>query len=171
MPSSGTNVAQFDILAKKLRGMSRKMAEQYMTPIMQDAAQPVIQATKGNIAPHNRTGGLERSIGVVVRIKPKRGLFLAIIGARYGFATKSMTGQKIEPTHYHHLLEYGTGPHIEAWTNLDGRRRQYVHKGAAAYPTLRPAWDGKKASCVEILRNALASCIRDLAEEKVGAKA
>ena len=165
MPGSGTTVNCFDAVAAKMRGMSRKMAERYMEPILQDAAAPVVRATKGAIAPHDRTGALERSIGVAVRIYPRKMRFTAIIGARRGFSFTTERGQRVDPTHYHHLLEFGTGPHIEQWTDMGGKRKQYVHHGAAPYPTLRPAWDEQKGAAYESLRNGLQSCIRDLATD------
>ena len=111
-----------------------------------------------------------------MRVRPGRleyneGRIYAVIGARYGFGTKSSTGQRVEPTKYHHLLEFGTAPHIESWTDLAGKRKQYVHKGAAAYPTLRPAWDEKKGAAVEAIKQGLIDALHALPESEAAQEA
>ena len=173
MPRSRTalNVGQFSEVAKKIRGSGRHIFERAASGFMAKAAQPVVDATRANMASHIDTGKLSESIGVVVRVRPGRldyneGRIYAVIGARSGFEDVDSRGKPRDPRRYFHLLEYGAAPHEESWTGLDGKRHHYTHKGAAPYPTLRPAWDGTKDACFEAIRSGLIEAIRTLPESQ-----
>lgn len=73
----------------------------------------------------------------------------------------------VNPVLYAHLVEYGSAPHAAKSKKVQSDGETVFGSrtaGAKPRPFLRPAWDGNKAACEAIIRNAMREALRSAAK-------
>lgn len=140
-------------LAKALRDLKSSVANDAAVYALEQATQPMVEAARA-LTPTGDTGGLKRSIGMVIR-KYKNVVF-CVIGPRRGFGVPdpSKKSGRTEPANYAHLVEYGHAVAGDATGWVEGN------------PFMRPAFESTKKRVEELLGQKLGGYIAAFAKKR-----
>lgn len=80
----------------------------YIGEALKKVVKPVLQDAKANLSGHIRTGALRDSLKTKVAISKKNTSVYGLVGIDSKFSTYDDYGNKIKPSKYAHLVEYGS---------------------------------------------------------------
>ena len=181
-------VRNADKIGRALKNMPIKVFGQNLEKLVRDAGRPIVDAAKASLAgsTEDRTGALRNSLGIIVRSNRKKQRVYAAIGPRSGPQFRMVdtrTGRVVAPTHYAHLIEFGSQPHVIVRRGVTTRARRsrgpdsvpipagtdwvqvIEHPGTPARPFLRPAFDTAGSAARDQLARALGVAIEKVAQE------
>lgn len=128
-------------LAMALHYLTGGMQRKIVKPATKKAFKHVMKATKQN-APVE-TGLLKKSITIKQKIYPRAGTVWTGVGAKpiYGTVVRGTMTRRRWPTHYFHLVEFGTAPHNirpkkrgDALAIWDPVEEANIHRSAVKHP-------------------------------------
>jgi len=127
-----------EALQAAMLGLGRSSQARVARPAIREASTPIVRQMRQN-APKkqgDRTGQLRKSIGRRMVTYKNSGTVIAVIGPRRNFTTNDKFGNKVDPSNYAHLVEFGT-------------------YRSTAKPFMRPAWEENKSKARRTLRNRM----------------
>ena len=80
----------------------------YIGEALKTVVKPVLQDAKANLSGYIRTGALRDSLKTKVAIGKKNTSVYGLVGIDSKFSTYDDYGNKIKPSKYAHLVEYGS---------------------------------------------------------------
>ena len=80
----------------------------YIGEALKKVVKPVLHDAKANLSGHIRTGALRDSLKTKVAISKKNTSVYGLVGIDSTYATYDNNGNKIKPSKYAHLVEYGS---------------------------------------------------------------
>lgn len=144
-------------LQRKLNRLASVTQRKIMRPAVSAGLVPFNKSAKRRAA--RSSGLLSKSIGTRVKVYRRSGVVYGVVGPRTRFSAMvgGVTARREIPTKYAHLVEFGTSAHIIRPKNrkalaFDGTVVKVVrHRGTAARPFLRPAFDHNKRKAIGIV--------------------
>ena len=80
----------------------------YIGEALKKVVKPVLHDAKANLSGHIRTGALRDSLKTKVAISKKNTTVYGLVGIDSKYSTYDNNGNKIKPSKYAHLVEYGS---------------------------------------------------------------
>lgn len=167
--SFGIDPGQLQELVNRLRDLDKKAARAAVRKGMGDVTKPVNKDAKANVP--KRTGTLRKSIGRKVFVTRGGAQVFGVVKPRGGEKyAPIISGRKINPIKYAHLVEYGrVSVKIKDKKVLVAGGAKFLGKtvkAVAPRPFLRPAWDKNKGNATAIMQAAIQKAIKAWWEKK-----
>lgn len=159
------NIKGLQELAQHLeRDMPEAMAKGVIRDALEAGGEVVQAAAEQAATEHRRTGELEESIDVVVRVKNDKSLHgVAFVGPVYeGSGTN-------DPGVYGKFVEEGHAPPGKGREKSAARRRgielEFGGKDTPPHPWMRPAWEGSKDQALDAMVESLREGVEGAAKQ------
>lgn len=163
-------------LLQALRELPDNVSKRIMRRAIVRASEPILQAAKNNVPV--RTGALKKALDTKFKFYKKSKTWVAIIGARtdveFIVQAKDSEGkpigkpQKIKPSKYMHLAEYGTAPHAlgkdserilsssrKRGGTTPGKQGGRMHPGTTGSAFMRKAYAANQSEASRIIEEEL----------------
>lgn len=130
-------------LERNLRSFKSKIDRSAKRSALQKAARPMLRAAKDKVP--KRHGHLKKSLIIKVRTNKRSKDVIAYVGPKSSYKATSPSGRTIRPSHYAHLVEFGTSH-------------------SPAQPFMRPAFDSAANDALQVYARELKKDIPRLAK-------